>query len=75
MMLRVLTVRPAMVTVSVYWVPLTLEPSPYVSLKDLLRVFAVELLDGLYNVCPEQVLPHEEPGRKRSLEPVSKSTR
>jgi hypothetical protein len=67
-------VRPAMVTVSVYCLPETVEPSPYASENDLPRLTDVEEELGLKVVWPEQVLPQLELGRKRSLLPVSKST-
>jgi hypothetical protein len=68
------TVRPAMLTTSVYCSPLTVEPSPYESENVFPRSSAVRLASGSYAVCPEQVNPQLDEGRKRSLLPVSKST-
>lgn len=67
-------VRPAIVTVSVYCSPETVDPSPYDREKSFPTSFEVELELGSYVVWPEHVEPQSGPGRKRSLEPVSKST-
>ena len=61
-------------TVSVYCSPETVDPSPYARENFFFASLAVLLLEGLYLVCPEQEDPQLEDGRKRSLEPVSKST-
>ena len=68
------TTTPAIATSSVYSTPLTVEPSKYPSEKVFSRSFEVELEDGSYNVCPEQVESHFVEGTKRSLLPVSKTT-
>lgn len=70
----VVAVSPPRVTVSVYCSPETVEPSPYASENVLPASLAVLLEAVLYLVWPEHVEPHLELGRKRSLEPVSKST-
>jgi hypothetical protein len=67
-------VRPEMVTLSEYCLPLTVEPSPYARLKLLPSALDVDDFAGLYLVCPEHVEPQLLAGRKRSLLPVSKST-
>ena len=67
-------VRPPMVTVSEKTSPETVEPSPYLSENCWPRSLAELLLEVSYAVWPEQVSPQSLPGRKRSLEPVSKST-
>jgi len=68
------TVRPAMLTTSVYCSPSTVDPSPKASENVLERSCAVELALGSYRLCPEQFDPHISEGKKRSLLPVSKST-
>ena len=50
------------------------EPSTYPSEKLSPRSSEVELEDGSYKVCPEQVESHFVEGTKRSLLPVSKTT-
>lgn len=69
-----LTTKPAIPTVSLYCSPRTVEPSPYARLNALFRSTAEELALGLYNVWPSHVDPQFDAGRKRSAEPVSKST-
>ena len=69
------TVRPAMLTTSLYCSPGTaVDPFPYPSENVRERFCAVELAFGLYNVCPEQFDPHVDKGKMRSLLPVSMST-
>jgi hypothetical protein len=55
-------------------VPETVDPSPYASEKLLPSALDVDDFAGLYLVCPLQVDSHDELGRNKSLEPVSKST-
>lgn len=40
-------VSPAILTVSVYWFPDTVDPSPYARLNDFPRALEVEEVDGL----------------------------
>ena len=70
------TVKPAMVTTSVYCSPVTAEvaSTPKLRVNPDLRSFEVELADGSYDLCPEQDDPQLVDGTKRSLLPVSKST-
>ena len=63
-----------MVTSSVYSMPVTSEPSPYISAKGSRRPCEVELIDGSYSLCPEQDDPQRLEGTKRSLLPVSNCT-
>lgn len=70
-----LTVSPAIRTVSLNCSPVTVEPSPYARLNEFLRSVEVELDAGLYTACPEQLDLQVGPGKKRSLLPVSKSTK
>jgi hypothetical protein len=62
------------ITTSVYSSPLTEDPSPKARVKCFPRSREDELADELYALCPSQVDPHVDEGRKRSLLPVSKST-
>ncbi len=60
---------------SVYCLPLTLRvESPYLRLNFRPISFDVELEEGSYNVCPEQVESQFEAGRNMSPLPVSRST-
>jgi len=49
---KIITVRPATVTVSVNTLPLTIEPSVKLSTNGWSRFFAVKLADVLYVRCP-----------------------
>jgi hypothetical protein len=63
-----------MLTTSVNCSPLTVDLSPKASENVFERSCAVELALVLCDLCPEQLDPHFDEGKKISLLPVSKST-
>ncbi len=64
-----------MATVSVYCLPLALRVEPPYLRSNVRPIsFDVELEEGSYGVCSEQVESQFEAGRNMSLLPVSRST-
>ena len=68
------TVRLTMLTASVNCSPLTMNPFTKAIENVFFRSCAVELALVSYVLCPEQLDPHFDEGKKISLLPVSKST-